>query len=114
MSHNSFRAIGFHESRSPSSPYGPAPQGSQLITLDWLPHHVAFYIYISVVYIMMFAWSCGVFTPPEQEQSRNLTAGRAAGEAKDAENYREYIILVSWSTALCCSFFISSMVKILV
>ena len=35
ISHNSFRAIGFHESRSPSSPYGPAPQGSQLITLGW-------------------------------------------------------------------------------
>ena len=31
--HNSFRAIGFHASRSPSSPYSPAPQGSQLITL---------------------------------------------------------------------------------
>ena len=33
ISHNFFRAIGFHKSRSPSSPYGPAPQGSQLITL---------------------------------------------------------------------------------
>ena len=33
ISHNSFRAIGLHKSRSPSSPYGPAPQGSQLITL---------------------------------------------------------------------------------
>ena len=33
ISNNSFRAIGFHKSRSPSSPYGPAPQGSQLITL---------------------------------------------------------------------------------
>ena len=33
ISHNSFRAIGFHKSRSPSSPYGPAPQGCQLITL---------------------------------------------------------------------------------
>ena len=30
INHNSFRAIGFHESRSPSSPYGPVPQGSQL------------------------------------------------------------------------------------
>ena len=63
---------------------------------------------------MMFAWSCGVFTPPEQEQSRNLTAGGAAREAKDEEKNREYIILVSWSTALWCSFFISCMVKILV
>ena len=34
ISHNSFRAIGFHKSRSPSSPYGPAPQGSQLLTLE--------------------------------------------------------------------------------
>ena len=34
ISHNFFRANGFHKSRSPSSPYGPAPQGSQLITLD--------------------------------------------------------------------------------
>ena len=33
ISHNSFRAIAFHKSRSPSSPYGPAPQGSQLIML---------------------------------------------------------------------------------
>ena len=33
ISHNFFKAIGFHKSRSPSSPYGPAPQGSQLITL---------------------------------------------------------------------------------
>ena len=33
ISHNSFRAIGFHKSRSPSSPYGPALQGSHLITL---------------------------------------------------------------------------------
>ena len=33
INHNSFRSIGFHKSRSPSSPYGPAPQGSQLITL---------------------------------------------------------------------------------
>ena len=30
ISHNFFRANGFHKSRSP---YGPAPQGSQLITL---------------------------------------------------------------------------------
>ena len=36
VSHNSFRAIGFHKSRSPSPPYGPAPQGSQLITLSCL------------------------------------------------------------------------------
>ena len=36
VSHNSFRAIGCHKSRSPSSPYGPAPQGSQLITLPVL------------------------------------------------------------------------------
>ena len=28
------RAIGFHKSRSPSIPYSPAPQGSQLITLN--------------------------------------------------------------------------------
>ena len=34
ISHNSFRAFGFQKSRSPSSPDGPAPQGSQLITLD--------------------------------------------------------------------------------
>ena len=33
VGHNSFRAIGFPKSRSPSSPYGPAPQGSQLITM---------------------------------------------------------------------------------
>ena len=33
ISHNSFRAIGVHKSRYPSSPYVPAPQGSQLITL---------------------------------------------------------------------------------
>ena len=33
VSHNFFRANGFHKSRSPSSSYGPAPQGSQLITL---------------------------------------------------------------------------------
>ena len=33
ISHYSFRSIGFHKSRSPSSPYGPAPQGSQLITM---------------------------------------------------------------------------------
>ena len=33
INHNSFRAIGLHKSRSPLSPYGPAPQGSQLITL---------------------------------------------------------------------------------
>ena len=33
ISYNSFRAIGFHKRRSPSSPYGPALQGSQLITL---------------------------------------------------------------------------------
>ena len=33
ISHNSLRANGFHKSRSPSSPNGPAPQGSQLITL---------------------------------------------------------------------------------
>ena len=42
QSHNSFKAIGFHKSRSPSSPYGPAPQGSQLITLHldtWTPGH---------------------------------------------------------------------------
>ena len=31
--HNFFRANGFHKSRSPSSRYDPAPQGSQLITL---------------------------------------------------------------------------------
>ena len=34
ISHNSFRAIGFHKIRSPSTPYGPAPQGSRLITLS--------------------------------------------------------------------------------
>ena len=34
ISHNSFRVIGFHKSRSPSSPYGPAPKGSQLIRLN--------------------------------------------------------------------------------
>ena len=34
ISNKSFRAIGFHKIRSPSSPYSPAPQGSQLITLD--------------------------------------------------------------------------------
>ena len=34
ISHNSFRAVGFHKSRSASSPYGPAPEGSQLILLD--------------------------------------------------------------------------------
>ena len=34
ISNNSFRAIGFNKRRSPSSPYGPAPQGSQLITLN--------------------------------------------------------------------------------
>ena len=34
ISHNFFRANGSHKSRSPSSPYGPAPQGGQLITLD--------------------------------------------------------------------------------
>ena len=33
ITNKSFRAIGFHKSRSPSSPYGPAPQGSQLIML---------------------------------------------------------------------------------
>ena len=33
ISHYSFRAIGFHKSRSPSSIYSPAPQGIQLITL---------------------------------------------------------------------------------
>ena len=33
ISHNLLRAIGFHKSRSPTSPYSPAPQGSQLITL---------------------------------------------------------------------------------
>ena len=33
ISHNFFRANGFHKSRSPSSPNGPALQGSQLITL---------------------------------------------------------------------------------
>ena len=33
ISHNSFRAIGFHESRSPSSPDGPASQGNHLIRL---------------------------------------------------------------------------------
>ena len=38
ISHNSFRAIGLHKSMSPSSPYGPAPQGSQLITLHSLTH----------------------------------------------------------------------------
>ena len=37
INHNSFRAIGFHKSRSSSSPYGPAPQGSQLITLNKFP-----------------------------------------------------------------------------
>ena len=31
--HNSFRAIGFHKSRSPPTPYGPAPQCSQLVML---------------------------------------------------------------------------------
>ena len=31
LSHNSFIAIGYHKGRSP--PYGPAPQGSHLITL---------------------------------------------------------------------------------
>ena len=34
VSHKSFSAIGFNKSRSPSSPYRPAPQGSQLITLQ--------------------------------------------------------------------------------
>ena len=38
ISHNSFRTIGFHKSRSPSSPYGPAPHGSQLITMIMLKH----------------------------------------------------------------------------
>ena len=38
FSHNSFRAIGFNKSRSPSSPYGPASQGSQLITLVCTVH----------------------------------------------------------------------------
>ena len=38
MTHNSFRAIGFHKIRSPSSPYGPARQGSQLITLTIFPY----------------------------------------------------------------------------
>ena len=38
MSHNSFRAIGFQKRRSPSSPYGPARQGSQLITLAIFPN----------------------------------------------------------------------------
>ena len=33
ISHNSIRDSGFHKSKSFSSPYGPAPQGSQLITL---------------------------------------------------------------------------------
>ena len=33
ISHNFFRAIGFQTIRSPSSPNGPSPQGSQLITL---------------------------------------------------------------------------------
>ena len=33
ISHTFFRAVGFHKSKSPSPPYGPAPQGSQLITL---------------------------------------------------------------------------------
>ena len=33
ISHKSFRADGLNKSRSPSSPYGPAPQGTQLITL---------------------------------------------------------------------------------
>ena len=33
LSHNTFRAFGFHKSRSPSSLYGPALQGSQLNTL---------------------------------------------------------------------------------
>ena len=28
ISHNSFRDNGFHKSRSPSSPYSPAPQGN--------------------------------------------------------------------------------------
>ena len=32
ISYNSFRAIGFHKSRSASSPYDPALQGSSLIT----------------------------------------------------------------------------------
>ena len=38
ISHNFFRANGFHKIRSPSSPYGPAPQGSQLITLNYSPY----------------------------------------------------------------------------
>ena len=39
ISHNFFRANGFHKSRSPSSPYGPAPQGSQLITMTQSTSH---------------------------------------------------------------------------
>ena len=37
ISHNFFRANGFVKSRSPSSPYGPAPQGSQLIMMGDSP-----------------------------------------------------------------------------
>ena len=33
ISHNFFRANGFHKSRSPSSPYDRVPQGIQLIML---------------------------------------------------------------------------------
>ena len=33
ISHTFFRTNGCHKTRSPSPPYGPASQGSQLITL---------------------------------------------------------------------------------
>ena len=39
FSHYFFRAIGYHKSRSPSSPYGPALQGSQLIMLGMVGGH---------------------------------------------------------------------------
>ena len=53
ISHNSFRSIGFHKSRSPSSPYGPAPQGSQLITLTFVELFSAIYATFFVYNILI-------------------------------------------------------------
>ena len=62
ISHNSFRAIGFHKNRSPTSPYRPALQGSQLITLPNLPQ-VQTYFYPIPVYSSISQHIPGYSTP---------------------------------------------------
>ena len=58
ISHNSFRAIGFHKSKSPSSPYGPALQSADYVGLVFMEATLEKGIRIVEGFRVIFSFHC--------------------------------------------------------